>query len=139
MSEALTPTPVLTMARFAELAQAYGGEIARWPAEVQGAARHMAQDPQASALLAEAAALDAQLDLWTVPAPSPRLRQAVTGSWQAPLGRRVRLWWSALGLGAALAGAGAGLAFASLSGVALPSASSSFEATAFGDFSPGEG
>jgi hypothetical protein len=97
----------------------------------------MALEPEASAVLAEATALDAQLDLWTVPAPSPRLRQAVAGSWQAPLGRRVRLWWSALGLGAALAGPERP-AF-SLSGVALPSASSSFEATAFGDFSPGEG
>ncbi|WP_068090319.1 hypothetical protein [Novosphingobium rosa] len=137
MSEALT------LARFAELAQAYGGEIARWPAEVQDAARRMADQPEARALLAEEADLDARLDLWTVAAPSPQLRQAVAASWQAPLGKRVRLWWSALGLGAALAGAGAGLAFASLSGVALPSGSltpsSSFEATAFGDFSPGEG
>ncbi|WP_343609239.1 hypothetical protein [Novosphingobium sp.] len=133
MSEALT------LARFAELAEAYGGDLTRWPADVRDAAQRMALEPEASAVLAEASALDAQLDLWTVPAPSPRLRQAVAGSWQAPLGRRVRLWWSALGLGAALAGAGAGLALASLGGVALPSASSSFEATAFGDFSPGEG
>jgi len=137
MSEALT------LARFAELADAYGGEIARWPADMQDAARRMADGPEARALLAQAAVLDARLDLWTVPAPSPQLRQAVAASWQAPFGRRVRLWWSALGLGAALAGIGAGLAVASLGGVALPPSpltpSSSFEATAFGDFSPGEG
>lgn len=50
--------------RFAGLVEAYGADFRRWPAETRAsAAAFAAQDADASALMAEARALDATLDV----------------------------------------------------------------------------
>ncbi len=104
-------TEPLTLARFRDLADAYGGVVARWPEGVRSAAMRMANTPEAFAILADASTLDATLDSWVVPAGSPALRERVLAG--APtsvrnLAARARLWWSGVGIAAALAGAVAG-------------------------------
>lgn len=70
----------MTLERFQALAQAWGGDIARWPeAERAAAALLAARAPQAAAALAEAAALDAalaEMDAGPGPAPSSALLAA---------------------------------------------------------------
>jgi len=130
--EFLSPEP-LSPERFRVLAEAYGGAVARWPAAVREDALRLAADPRFANILAEADALDALLDEWTAPAPSASLIEAVRA--RAPVAalsrrRRMRLWWSTIGIATALAGAGAG-ALAATVIVADPAA---MEAnTAFGD------
>jgi hypothetical protein len=115
-------TNPLTPARFAELAEAYGSVIAR--------------EPAMQAILAEAEWLDARLDAWRVPAPSPALRDRVVASRRVALLRRARLWWSGIGIATALAGAVAGSVGVA---VAMPSDHAiADEATAFGDLTAQE-
>ena len=47
-------TDRMTLQRFTDLAQAYGGVIERWPAADQAAARALAQTPDGAAILADA-------------------------------------------------------------------------------------
>ena len=104
--------------RFMHLAEAYGGDIGRWPAEVQDDARRLAESSaQARTALAQADALDMALDAWRVAGPSAALREAVLAQaprpWP-PLFRRATLWLSGVGLAAACAaGAVAGVAMTS--------------------------
>jgi hypothetical protein len=122
------PEP-LTPERFVTLAEAYGG-IDRWPEEWRAQGRAMAERPDLTALLAEAQALDARLDLWTVPAPSPALRNVVVGRRRRSLLRRARTWWAGLGIATAIAGATAG----SIAAAAVPADHPAAEdATAFGN------
>lgn len=99
--------------RFEALADAHGGLIARWPAEVQDAAyAWLAQAPEAAqAVLSEALALDQALDVLRPPRPSVDLRDRVLAA--APRPRRgwsLRRWLAGAGVGAALAAAsGAGV------------------------------
>jgi hypothetical protein len=124
-------TESLTEHRFVELADAYGAAIARWPEAVRAEAFEMAKLPAMQVVLAEAAALDAQLDLWKVEAPAALLAQRIIAARRMPLSRRARLWWSGIGVATALAGAAAGSVAAS---AALPSDHApSDDATAFGD------
>jgi hypothetical protein len=126
-------TEPLTEARFIELAEAYGAAVARWPEAVRGEAMAMAKQPAMQAVLADAERLDARLDLWTIAAPSAALRNRIAASRPTRLSRRARLWWSAIGIATALAGATAGSVAAS---AALPSDHAvSDDATAFGDLS----
>lgn len=123
-------TEPLTIGRFRALAHAYGGVVARWPEPYRGDAALLSRHPEAAAILAEATALDGLLDEWRVPAPQRALadRIAATG----PAGRsfgRARLWWSAIGIATALAGAAAGTAAAAIAAPAEASAGS----TSFGD------
>lgn len=105
----------MTPERFADLAEAYGGRIARWPAHEQAQARaHLRERPEADAVLQAAGALDAALAGWTVPGPGSALaaRIAAGRSRRRPQVLRLRLWFSGLGTAAALAGgvaAGAGV------------------------------
>lgn len=92
--------------RFEQLAQAYGGAIARWPAsERDGAALLMAAEPDfARAVLAEADRLDAALDAFALTPASRALREAIVAA--APQARPRRLgigWLLPAGLGAGLA------------------------------------
>ncbi|USI74717.1 hypothetical protein [Sphingomonas morindae] len=123
-------TEPLTEARFRALADAYGGVVQRWPEAERAAALEMARLPQWQAVLAEAARLDARLDLWTVAPPSPALQARILAARRLPLSRRARLWWSGIGLATALAGAAAG----SVAAAALPidHGAAVDEATAFG-------
>ncbi|HKR88362.1 MAG TPA: hypothetical protein VJS38_09310 [Phenylobacterium sp.] len=104
----------MTKDEFQQLAEAYGGDVARWPLGLrEDAALFTAQDPlSAQATLAREASLDAALD--TLPrAPAPReLYDRIIAD--APAGRRRRrlwrLWLAPAGVGAALASvAAAGL------------------------------
>ncbi|MDB5450688.1 MAG: hypothetical protein JWQ52_1816 [Phenylobacterium sp.] len=94
--------------RFEELAQAYGGDIARWPLDVRDAgAVLMAQDPAfTQAVLEDAGRLDAALEGWArAPGSAALVDRIVAG---APVARRRPVWAGWLfpaGLGAALAAA----------------------------------
>lgn len=104
MPHAMTPD------RFAELADAFGGEVARWPlAEQEAAASFVADHPQAAETLLRAAAdLDWTLGQWRAPAAAPGLYAAVLEA--APRARPARVWTTWLwrtGLGAGLVAAGA--------------------------------
>ncbi|GAJ30414.1 hypothetical protein [Acidomonas methanolica] len=101
-------TEPLSLARFAELAETYGA-LARWPQAERDAGREMADTPEAAAFLARAAALDDLLDQWAVAPPDASLREAIMAGHLRPLRRRIRVWWSAVGLASALAGAVAGV------------------------------
>ncbi len=97
----------MTPGRFAALADAYGGNIGRWPAAERDDARaHLHGHPEAQAALDTAAALDASLAAWTVGGPGPALaaRIASAVAHRHAYGRRLRLWFSSLGTAAALAG-----------------------------------
>ena len=97
--------------RFRALAEAYGGVIARWPEAERTSAASGASEPAYAAALAQAIALDAALDQWTVPGPSPALAAGIIAAAPPPplrWGRKAKLWWSGMGLAAILAGAAAG-------------------------------
>jgi len=98
----------MTRERFEDLAEIYGGDIARWPAaERDGAALLMAADPDfAKAALAAPASLDAVLDAWAPLPVSHQLREAVIAGAPAARARSgVRGWFWRAGLGAGLAAA----------------------------------
>ena len=114
--------------RFETLAEAYGGDVARWPdAEREAAAQLMAEKPAwASAILARAGELDAALDAFDpLRARAPLAERIAAG---AP---RPRTRWSGWLIPA---GMGAGLAAACAAGLvmgaqlAAPSAASDTEA-----------
>jgi hypothetical protein len=96
----------MTPERFAALAEAYGGDLDRWPADAQAAARlRLASDPGAHAVLAEAAGLDALLSADVVAPPSAELQRRILTAAAQPrpptglLGR----WMSVLGAAGAMA------------------------------------
>jgi hypothetical protein len=102
-------------ARFEELAEAYGGAVARWPAEARGAAQaFLSAEPEAAReILARAESLDAALDAWRPMPVRHELRERVVA--RAPRAIRGAEWLSWV-LGA---GAGAGLAMACAAGLVL--------------------
>jgi hypothetical protein len=129
-------TDPLTPDRFAELADAYGGVVARWPEEVRAEAMEMARLPEMQAILASASQLDARLDLWRGTAPSQALHGRVLAARRISVSRRARLWLSGLGIATALAGATAGSVAVA---AALPTDHTvSDDATAFGDLAQQE-
>lgn len=98
----------MTHERFEALAEAYGGDVARWPAaDREDAALLMAQSPDfTSTVLARAGALDGILDDWRPTEVSHALREAVIAA--APTARRgagLRGWFWRAGVGAGLAAA----------------------------------
>ena len=60
----------MTMSRFREIVESYGGDPDRWPAEERAAATTLAGRPEGRALLDRAAGLDGLLDTAPVPAPA---------------------------------------------------------------------
>jgi hypothetical protein len=136
----------MTRERFAALAEAYGGEIARWPqGEREAAAALMAAEPGFTGpLLTAASRLDETLGQWAAPAVRPALRDAVLAA--APKPRRAAWSWAVrFGLGAGLAGACAsGLAVGALflgtmadaNGAAVTAAMTGFEGVGVDASSP---
>lgn len=123
----------LTLTRFAELADAYGGVISRWPEQHRDVAMAMAAQAAAREILENASVLDGALDTWRVLPPPLLLRDRVIGSAPVParkLINRARLWWSGVGIAAALAGATAGTAAVAF---AAPVDAASDSTTSFGD------
>jgi hypothetical protein len=104
-------SPEMSEERFEDLAQTYGGEIARWPEGEREAARALlaAQPQRLSAVLGAAAHLDRLLDL----APAQSVDAALLGRLiaAAPQAPNAARRWIA-GLGAAL-----GLSAAAFAGV----------------------
>lgn len=101
----------MTLNRFQELADAYGGVVARWPELERDGALRMASHSAAVAILAQALVLDEALDAWVLSAPMGALRERVLADAPAPVRRivdRARVWWSGVGIAAALAGVAAG-------------------------------
>ena len=97
----------MTPERFRALADAYGGNLGRWPAAEHDAGRgHLQNRPEAQAELAAAGQLDAALAAWTVPGPGAALaaRIALTVAKRHTRTRRVRVWLSSFGAATALAG-----------------------------------
>ncbi len=76
----------MTRERFEVLAQAYGGELARWPDAERDAATLLAVSDAAFAqgLLAEAGDLDATLDAWRAPQADAALREAIIAAAPSP-------------------------------------------------------
>lgn len=97
----------MTRERFEALAEAYGGDISRWPpAEREVAALLMAAEPAfARAVLARAEELDVALDAWR-PAPAGHaLRDRIIAGAPRARPQGLRAWAWTAGLGAALASA----------------------------------
>lgn len=109
-------TTMMTRQRFEDLADAYGGDLRRWPEAEREAGRALAAtDAEADALLRQADRLDALLDAAPRLAASHALReQVIAAAAGAGLGRRRRgpigvlTWLSGAGWAAA---ACAGAAF----------------------------
>ena len=98
---------MMDLKRFEALCDAYGGDIARWPANERGeAAAFAAHDPGAATSLAEAGALDALLAAGPVQAPSAALRERILGAAPRERARPSLDWLFRAGLGAGLAAAG---------------------------------
>ena len=120
----------MTPERFAQLAEAYGAQLQRWPAEERAAAqRLLASDAaQAQAALQQAQWLDGQLDGYRLAAPSPQLAQQIVASANPPPSRWSR-WFGwlfpASFVGVGVAGVLAGMLVASM---ALPLPSNAHEA-----------
>lgn len=106
----MTEGPIMDLERFSALAEAYGGDVSRWPEPTrEAAALLMSADPSATAaVMAEQSDLDWALDAWRPPAASAALQAAILAG--APEARRSPAWRGWLwrtGLGAGLVAAGA--------------------------------
>ncbi len=93
--------------RFEGLAQAYGGDVGRWPLEERDAAAAvMAADPAwTGAVLARASVLDDALDAYRAPEATGVLAEAIAASAPRAGPRHWRTWLAPAGLGAGLAAA----------------------------------
>ena len=97
----------MTSERFAALADAYGGDIDRWPEHERRAAKaYLLTHPEARPILLRQAELDAALAAWTVPHPTASLAGGIARNVleRQALLRRFRVWLSSAGAAAALAG-----------------------------------
>jgi hypothetical protein len=96
----------VTRDRFEELAEAYGGDVARWPSETRDqAAVLMASDPAfTQGVLARAAGLDETLDAFAFIPASRALTERIVASAPAARARRPwRAWLLPAGLTAGMA------------------------------------
>lgn len=97
----------MTPERFEALAEAYGGDVARWPAAEREAARQWraAHTDAARSILDRAGALDNLLDAAPAPLASPELVQGIVAAAPPARARRRAGWWLPAGMGAGLAAA----------------------------------
>jgi len=97
----------LTHERFEALAEAYGGDVSRWPAEVlDAAAVTMTAEPAYTrAVLERTGRLDAALDAWRPAHASASLTERILAAAPAAVRRRWPKWLSPAALGAGLAAA----------------------------------
>lgn len=96
----------MTPERFETLAEAHGGDVARWPdAHREAAAELMAARPAwAREILALAGDLDALLNAYAPPRGSRGLAERIAAGAPKP-GRRWVAWLAPVGMGAGLAAA----------------------------------
>lgn len=145
----------MTPERFERLADAWGGDLHRWPAVDRDAAQgFLAEAPRAHAVLARAGALDELLDAHVVASPSAAWARDVLDALPRSAPRRSRVgrwhwglsqWWFGAGVaGLGLVGAGIGVLAVSIAfSVIVPSArpdvtDSHWSATAFDSGGPAE-
>ncbi len=118
----------MTPERFGELAQTYGAQLKRWPADEREAAASLLRSGRVEidALLDDAARVDQWLDSYRVAPAGSALTQAIVNVAPSPwFGFGLPAWWSGLGVaGVALAGVLAGAIF-------VPTAMSDFASGAF--------
>lgn len=97
----------MTHERFEALAEAFGGDVARWPAdEREAAALLMAAEPGfTQAVLARADSLDAALDAWRPAGASAGLVERIVAGAPKERAPRWMNWLSPAALGAGLAAA----------------------------------
>lgn len=97
----------MTLERFAALADAYGGDVARWPqGEREGAAQLMAAEPaQVRDILARADDLDAALAAYSPPRAATGLMDRIVAGAPKPRAPRPFGWLVPAGMGAGLAAA----------------------------------
>ncbi|MBX3482474.1 hypothetical protein [Phenylobacterium sp.] len=97
----------MTPDRFETLAEAWGGDVARWPdAEREAAAALMAEQPAwAAQALARAAELDAALDACAAPRVRGVLAERIAAGAPRPRAARWVGWLVPAGMGAGLAAA----------------------------------
>jgi len=109
----------MTPHRFTELAEAYGGDLQRWPRAERDAAQVLlaSGDSTLNAVLRQASWLDEQLDRHPLPAVSPQLvRQIVADArHEQSFWARSLSWLFGAGfIGVGVAGVAAGILVASL-------------------------
>lgn len=133
--------PAMEAERFAALADAYGGQLQRWPQAERAAAQRFASTDAGRTILRRAGTLDSILDGYRTASPAPTLYAAALRAAELNVvrRRRRRVWWLGLGLaGAGLAGVAAGLATVTI--VTLEAQPEHYaldaNATAFGDTGP---
>ncbi len=93
--------------RFETLAEAFGGDVARWPVrEREAAAQLMLARPDwASRVLADAAALDTQLKTFAAPRGTRGLADGIVAGAPSPRRAGWMAWLLPVGMGAGLAAA----------------------------------
>ncbi|WP_027052552.1 hypothetical protein [Mesorhizobium erdmanii] len=141
MAEDIEDGPAMDARRFAALAEAYGGDLRRWPQAERAAASSFASSETGQAILRHAGTLDAMLDGYGIRHPGKALHDTIlrTANRHMVRRRRQRFWWLGLGLaGIGLAGAVAGLALVT---VVTPEVQPDHyvldaNATSFGDAGP---
>lgn len=115
----------MTLERFGELADAYGGDVSRWPlATREPAAELMALHPgDTAAMLEVATELDWRLSQWRAPAPSAAVQSVVLSTAPATASSRgsgAWIWRTGLGAGLMAAGAAGLMAGVVVSGAVAP-------------------
>lgn len=128
--------------RFAELAEAYGGDIGRWPQGERAAARDCARSAEAAGMLERAADLDALLDTYVLKVGHDGLDSRILAKFVRR--SRMRNWFHFGSAGIGLVGIGIAGALAGSIAIAIlaPSLTSDTvvasdgTATIFGDIGP---
>lgn len=113
----------MTPERFAALAEAYGGDLRRWPeSERAPAHEHVQETMEAADVLTRAGNLDEALSAYEAPAPSLQLYHRIAAQRERPprTGLRLATWLSGLGaVGVLAGGVAAGAVVVALFGPAM--------------------
>ncbi|MGV1756901.1 hypothetical protein [Rhizobium sp. P44RR-XXIV] len=117
--------------RFAELADAYGGDIGRWPQTERAAAREYAENSDAIGALSRAADLDALLDTYVVKTKHQGLDARIIA--QITRRSKIRNWFRFGSAGVGLVGIGIAGALAGSVAIAVLAPSLTSETTVVSD------
>ena len=107
----------MNAARFAALAEAFGGRLERWPDSDRAVAAIFAATDEGRVILDRAARLDRLLDGYVVKAPDASIHKRIIEKTMPAMAvhRRLQRWWAGFGLvGVGLAGVLTGVLAASI-------------------------